>query len=191
MVASTTATWSSDKYNPPLRDGAEDDGEDSFLRFDVAIIDEAGQLTVPAILGALRFAKRFILVGDEKQLPPLVLSKEAAEAGLAESLFSFLKRVDDGYMNEHGEATSACVPLRVQYRMHRKISNFASENFYAGKLVPHPSVADRVLKLGVPGRGYVPEDNLGNGTGYIGGGRDQSAPTGCGSNFNYPGYSSY
>jgi len=149
VVASTTATWSSDKYNPSLFNGAENSSEDSFLQFDVAIIDEAGQLTVPAILGALRFAKRFILVGDEKQLPPLVLSKEAAEAGLAESLFSFLKRVDDSYMKEHSEVTSACVPLRVQYRMHRKISNFASENFYEGKLLPHASVADRVLRLGV------------------------------------------
>jgi DNA replication ATP-dependent helicase Dna2 len=161
VVASTTATWSSDKYNPPLFKGAEDGGEDSFLRFDVAIIDEAGQLTVPAILGVLRFAKRFILVGDEKQLPPLVLSKEAAEAGLAVSLFSFLKRIDNGYMNEHSEATSACVPLRVQYRMNRKISNFASENFYEGKLVPHSSVADRVLKIAMPGRIYVPPDDLG------------------------------
>ncbi len=79
VVASTTATWSSDKYAPQLAENTDLD-----LHFDVAIIDEAGQLTVPAILGALRFTKRFILVGDEKQLPPLVLSKEAAEQGLAE-----------------------------------------------------------------------------------------------------------
>src|SRR5205085_9386895 len=58
VVASTTATWSSDKYNPPLSNGGDDRQEDSFLQFDVVIIDEAGQLTVPAILGALRFAKR-------------------------------------------------------------------------------------------------------------------------------------
>src|SRR5205085_4804561 len=59
------------------------------------------------------------------------------------------------------EATSACVALRVQYRMNRKISNFASENFYEGKLVPHVSVADRVLKLGVLGGVKVPESDLG------------------------------
>src|SRR6059058_4920998 len=100
VVASTTATWSSDKYVPP---SAREEGEDTGLFFDVAIVDEAGQLTVPAILGALRFAKRFILVGDEKQLPPLVLSKEAAEAGLSDSLFSYLKRLDDDYMNSGGE----------------------------------------------------------------------------------------
>ncbi|HEX9130871.1 MAG TPA: AAA domain-containing protein, partial [Ktedonobacteraceae bacterium] len=83
VVASTTATWSSDKYAPSSLNGAATNHENAPFQFDVAIIDEAGQLTIPAILGALRFAKRLILVGDEKQLPPLVLSKEAAAAGLA------------------------------------------------------------------------------------------------------------
>jgi len=157
VVASTTATWSSDKYNPPLSNGTQNPDEDAFLQFDVAIIDEAGQLTVPAILGALRFAKRFILVGDEQQLPPLVLSKEAAAAGLSESLFSSLKSIDDGYRKDHPQATTACVPLRVQYRMHRKISNFASANFYDGRLIPHPSVADRVLNIAINAGGSVIE----------------------------------
>ncbi len=140
VVATTTATWSSDKYTPPESELASFD-----MRFDVAIIDEAGQLTVPAILGALRFAKRFILVGDEKQLPPLVLSKEAAEQGLADSLFRTLKQLDEDYMNEHPLAVSACVPLRVQYRMNKWISNFSSTVFYDKQLLPHASIANRRL----------------------------------------------
>jgi DNA replication ATP-dependent helicase Dna2 len=100
---------------------------------------------VPAILGALRFAKRFILVGDEQQLPPLVLNKEAAEEGLADSLFRTLKQQDEGYMNEHPLAISACVPLRVQYRMNKWISNFSSTVFYDKQLLPHASVANRRL----------------------------------------------
>jgi DNA replication ATP-dependent helicase Dna2 len=48
--------------------------------FDVVIIDEAGQISQPAILGALMAADSFVLVGDHKQLPPLVNS-EVAEAG--------------------------------------------------------------------------------------------------------------
>ena len=147
VIASTTATWSSDKYNPPTSGDFEDNHEEALLQFDVAIIDEAGQLTVPAILGALRFAKRFILVGDEKQLPPLVLSKEAIEQGLADSLFGTLKLLDDDYTKRHPEAISACVPLRVQYRMNRMISDFASRTFYDGKLMPHNSVANAVLEL--------------------------------------------
>ncbi len=158
VVASTTATWSSDKYRPPAFNdntgAAQDDGS---LHFDVAIIDEAGQLTLPAILGALRFARRFILVGDEKQLPPLVLSKEAGQAGLSDSLFSLLKRADARYTQEHREAISACVPLQMQYRMNRWISQFASTTFYEGELHPHPTVANSILTFSAPRSGVDSE----------------------------------
>lgn len=144
VVASTTATWSSEKYAPSTLNGIH---ENAPLQFDVAIIDEAGQLTIPAILGALRFTKRFILVGDEKQLPPLVLSKEAAEAGLAESLFSMLKQIDDDYRKNDNLTISACVPLKTQYRMNKWISHFASKVFYDGQLIPHTTVAHRILEI--------------------------------------------
>lgn len=145
IVASTTATWSSDKYSASP---AQTDGnllENAGLYFDVAIIDEAGQLTIPAILGALRFARKFILVGDEKQLPPLVLNKEAAEQGLAISLFSYLKRLDEEYTQDRPVSISACVPLRVQYRMNRWIANFSSTVFYDRQLIAHSSIAHRRL----------------------------------------------
>ncbi len=145
VVASTTATWSSDKYSARSAEIEGDLLKNSGLSFDVAIIDEAGQLTVPAILGALRLARRFILVGDEKQLPPLVLSKEAAEAGLADSLFSFLKCLDEKYMQDHPLAISACVSLCTQYRMNKWIANFSSTVFYDRQLVAHESIADRRL----------------------------------------------
>jgi DNA replication ATP-dependent helicase Dna2 len=145
VVASTTATWSSDKYTPSSTSGETSPQEDSGLFFDVAIVDEAGQLTVPAILGALRFARRFILVGDEKQLPPLVLSKEAAEQGLSVSLFNTLKQHDDDYTQNHPMTISASVHLRIQYRMNKWIANFSSTVFYDRQLVAHASVANRRL----------------------------------------------
>ncbi len=147
VVATTTATWSSDTYDFLFPAAGELPTGNQPWQFDVAIIDEAGQLTIPAILGALRFAKRFILVGDEKQLPPLVLSEEAAKQGLSESLFSLLKRLDSDYMKDHGGEISACVPLRVQYRMNERICEFASRMFYDGKLAAHPSVARRLLDV--------------------------------------------
>ena len=147
VVASTTAMWSSDKFNPPTFNGAREMKEHAPFQFDVAIIDEAGQLTVPAILGALRFAKRFILVGDEKQLPPLVLSKEASDEGLSESLFSMLKLKDNGFTKNESRSAGSCVSLKVQYRMNKWISHFASKVFYDGQLIPHPSVAHRLLDV--------------------------------------------
>lgn len=116
VVAATTATWSAERY--------DDVGEP--LDFDLAIVDEATQLTTPALLGALRFARTFILVGDERQLPPLVMSAEAGAAGLGHSLFTEL-------LERWGERAS--VALRRQYRMHPAICDFASETFYAGALV--------------------------------------------------------
>jgi len=143
VVASTTATWSSDKYTPYLLETQEA----SPMQFDVAIIDEASQLTVPAILGALRFVKHFILVGDDKQLPPLVLSKEAAEQGLADSLFSSLKRYNNEYTEKHSQEIEACVSLKTQYRMNRWISNFSSTLFYEKQLEAHESAANRRLSF--------------------------------------------
>lgn len=153
VVASTTATWSSEKYAPSVRDSHT---EEALFQFDVAIIDEASQLTIPAILGALRFAKRFILVGDEKQLPPLVLSKEAAAQGLSDSLFSFLKAQDEDYMKEHPQEKAACIALRTQYRMNQWISHFASRVFYDSALIAAPSVAKRILEYHVGAQFIAP-----------------------------------
>ncbi|MFI5273045.1 MAG: AAA domain-containing protein [Ktedonobacterales bacterium] len=115
LVAATTATWSAERF-----DGAGDP-----LRFDLAIVDEASQLTVPSLLGALRFARRFVLVGDDRQLPPLVVSAEAAAQGLGGSLFSaLLARWGAG----------AAVRLERQYRMHPVICRFPSTAFYDGRL---------------------------------------------------------
>jgi DNA replication ATP-dependent helicase Dna2 len=47
--------------------------------FDVVIVDEAGQITQPAIIGALLAADSFVLVGDHMQLTPLVVSELAIE----------------------------------------------------------------------------------------------------------------
>jgi DNA replication ATP-dependent helicase Dna2 len=128
VVASTTATWSSALY----------DTAGAALDFDVAIVDEAGQLTIPAVLGALRLARRFVLVGDQQQLAPLVISKRAAEEGLSTSLFAFLA--------QHAGA-EGCISLVRQYRMHTAISAFPGREFYAGHLQADPSVATMVLSL--------------------------------------------
>jgi DNA replication ATP-dependent helicase Dna2 len=129
VVASTTATWASERY----------DGGGLALAFDVAVVDEASQLTVPALLGALRFARRFVLVGDERQLPPLVVSSVAAQGGLAESLFARL-------LTRWSEA--ATVRLRWQYRMHPLICEFPSQAFYDGALEPAGAARTALLALG-------------------------------------------
>lgn len=105
-------------------------------KFDLALLDEATQATEPlALLGFLR-APIVILAGDPQQLPPTVLSQEAARAGLAVSLFERL-------LADHGDGVKRM--LREQYRMNTRIMDFPSREMYGGELRAHPSVADRTL----------------------------------------------
>ena len=90
--------------------------------FDVAVVDEAGQLTEPGTLAALTLADRFVLVGDDEQLPPVV----RAENDLQESLFERLNK-------EYPEASTL---LESQYRMAQHIQSFPSREFYGGRLRP-------------------------------------------------------
>ena len=65
------------------------------------------------------------------QLPPTIYSQEAAEQGLATTLFDRLKDI---------LPESLQTLLRVQYRMHEDIMRFSSEQFYHGKLIADESV---------------------------------------------------
>ena len=64
------------------------------------------QVLQPLALGPLFHAKKFILVGDPQQLPPVVTSKTALEGGMDESLMSAL-------MQSPGKCL---VDLNLQYR---------------------------------------------------------------------------
>lgn len=93
-------------------------------RFDVCIMDEAGQTTLPVSLGPLMFASKFVLVGDHYQLPPLVQSMEAKESGMAVSLFCRLSEA-------HPQAISA---LQSQYRMCADIMELSNALIYGNRL---------------------------------------------------------
>ncbi|XP_062417774.1 DNA replication ATP-dependent helicase/nuclease DNA2 [Pungitius pungitius] len=92
-------------------------------RFDFCIVDEASQISQPICLGPLFYAKRFVLVGDHQQLPPIVQNQEARSLGMDESLFKRLEL--------HGESV---VQLNVQYRMNREIMSLSNSLMYEGRL---------------------------------------------------------
>ncbi|XP_036120906.1 DNA replication ATP-dependent helicase/nuclease DNA2 isoform X2 [Molossus molossus] len=105
--------------------------------FDFCIVDEASQISQPVCLGPLFFSRRFVLVGDHQQLPPLVLNREARALGMSESLFKRLER------NEN-----AVVQLTVQYRMNSKIMSLSNKLTYEGKLeCGSDKVASAVINL--------------------------------------------
>ena len=46
----------------------------------MTIVDEAGQLTEPLTLGLTLRSRRFVLIGDDRQLPPVVRTRELAHS---------------------------------------------------------------------------------------------------------------
>lgn len=103
--------------------------------FDLAVIDEAAQATEPQCWIPLARAKRLVLAGDHCQLPPTIVSTEAAREGLAMSLMERLMP----------KAGVAATMLTVQYRMHESIMGFSSRQFYEGRLTAGPDVGARRL----------------------------------------------
>ena len=59
-------------------------------RADYVISDEAGQIPEPLALGPLFYGDVFVLVGDPKQLPPLIKSRRGREHGAGVSLMERL-----------------------------------------------------------------------------------------------------
>jgi len=97
---------------------------DSFM-FDVAILDEASQMTEPSALVAFLHSKKVILVGDDKQLPPIVQSEDAKEQ-LSISLFERLAEKARSYQPIGKEL----IILDFQYRMNDKLLGFSNGQFY-------------------------------------------------------------
>ncbi|KAI9794693.1 MAG: Tripartite DNA replication factor [Piccolia ochrophora] len=106
--------------------------------FDYCIVDEASQITLPVCLGPIRMAKKFILVGDHNQLPPLVQNAEAREGGLDVSLFKLLSE-------KHPDSV---VRLEHQYRMCEDIMMLSNTLIYDGHLkCGTASVAQQELSI--------------------------------------------
>ncbi|XP_004300915.1 PREDICTED: uncharacterized protein LOC101300152 [Fragaria vesca subsp. vesca] len=98
---------------------------------ELLVIDEAAQLkecesAIPLQLPGLRHA---ILIGDERQLPAMVKSKIAENAGFGRSLFERLVLLGH---EKH--------LLNVQYRMHPSISLFPKKEFYDNRILDGPNV---------------------------------------------------
>ncbi len=111
--------------------------------FDFCVVDEAGQAPLLSVLGPILRAKRFVLVGDPQQLPPVVQSDEAREAGADVSLFAHLE--------DESEESRNVVPLNVQYRMNSRLTALANGLVYdafGGLVCGSEEVASRCLQVG-------------------------------------------
>ncbi len=112
--------------------------------FDVAIIDEASQILEVPTLMLVSKVRKFILIGDHKQLPAVVqqnreestVSPEVAdlmgrELGLFNLRNSYFERI---YGLAQANWPWACGTLKIQYRMHQDILELVNHRYYDGVL---------------------------------------------------------
>ena len=117
-------------------------GTESQIVFENVIIDEAARATPLDLMIPMSMArKRLVLVGDHRQLPHMTdddvekeLSKdqewdEVQQAMLKDSLFKRMVEQLETLENEQ-QQPKRVVMLDTQFRMHRLLGDFISQNFY-------------------------------------------------------------
>lgn len=105
-------------------------------QFDLLVVDEACQSTEPGCWIPILRCQRVVLAGDPFQLPPTILSADAARQGFSVSL---LERLRDQF----GESITRL--LTIQYRMNEQIMRFSSREFYQDRLIADDSVKNHRL----------------------------------------------
>ena len=110
--------------------------------YDLVVIDEAAQCTVPAILPMLYRAKRALIIGDPRQLPPVVdlpavddLAAQA-KAGLGNGWLSIRRLTYAGHSayDAFAAAAGAAHLLDEHYRCHPDIIDVPNREVYQGRL---------------------------------------------------------
>ena len=159
VIVATTATLMSRPYLFSIKS------------FSLAIVDEASQILEPSIIGLLCLPQigRFILIGDHKQLPAVVVQNEKESAvddplllsiGLTDCRNSLFERLLRGLNNS---SSSLCLGiLRRQGRMHPDIAEWPNRMFYPREQLqpvplPHqeePTTAPRVI--------FIPSQSIQN-----------------------------
>lgn len=100
--------------------------------FHYTVFDEAAQLPIPHAMAGMLLSRRWIMLGDHRQLPPVVTARHADRA-VTTSVFEHL----------HGCYGSHL--LEVTYRMNDQVCAVIGRTFYGGRLVSAPSAASRRL----------------------------------------------
>lgn len=104
------------------------------VEFDTVIFDEASQITLPLALMGMLPGRRYIFIGDHKQLPPVVVHQEGPSLS-DYSIFDYL--AGRGYQTM----------LNLTYRLNDRLAAWPSRMFYDGELEPAPGVGERRLSL--------------------------------------------
>jgi superfamily I DNA and/or RNA helicase len=106
------------------------------IEFDLVIMDEASKATPPELILPLTFGKKIVILGDHKQLPPMLDEKEFGETLESVGLKSLVETWtrEDYKISQFEKLFNRAVPsivssLDTQYRMHEQIMNCVAQ-FY-------------------------------------------------------------
>ncbi|MBN1177802.1 MAG: AAA family ATPase [Anaerolineae bacterium] len=108
------------------------------VEFDTVLFDEASQVTLPLAIMGMLVGQRYVFIGDDRQLPPVVTTFNASPLART-SIF--------GYLADRGYDTM----LTETYRLNDVLSAWPSRTFYNNLLVPAPQAKGRRLELAVNG----------------------------------------
>lgn len=97
--------------------------------FDVALIDEAAQMSIPLAVSVMSKSDKFIFVGDHKQLDPIMPSGTGLSM-FSESVFSRLVRL---YPRDKSL-------LNISYRLNSKLIRIPNKLFYDNQLTSDASM---------------------------------------------------
>jgi superfamily I DNA and/or RNA helicase len=145
----------SDTYQMTFNQNSERKSEPEF---DLVIMDEASKATPPELVLPLTLGKKVVIIGDHKQLPPMIDEKEFGEALEAVGAKKLIEDwTKDDYKVSQFEKLFKNAPknfvasLDTQFRMHEQIMNCISE-FYSDQ-----EELENGLICGIKGEMNIPD----------------------------------
>ena len=107
-----------------------------FIPFDRLVVDEASQLTEAGLAGILSMFNKFVLIGDHKQLPPVITQNEyhcrvkdpdLHSFGFTDHRVSLFERLYENAKQKNWQKSIG--QLTEHYRMHRDIAHAVSTHY--------------------------------------------------------------
>lgn len=127
------------------------------IAFDIAIVDEAGRATLSELLVPCLKARKIVLVGDHKQLAPVIddeiasnLNKEFTKKEVATSFFERLFKRLEEYSKEDRYLNGEASPSLVERLFLRRIINNMHENHiehFKHRLIYNYRAEDKICQL--------------------------------------------
>lgn len=144
----------SEAYQNTFQKNSENRGEPEF---DMVIMDEASKATPPELVLPLTLGKKVVIIGDHKQLPPMMDEREFSEALEAVGAKSLIEHwTKDDYKVSQFEKLFMNAPknfvasLDTQFRMHEQIMNCISQFYTDQEELEHGLICGIKEEMNIP-----------------------------------------